>query len=254
MSPIVPSWTRSAYGTPRSIANPSPPNRSRRCWRHAGRSWQSRRRSCTRSAARRCGADRSQRSLTPRRRRQPASGRRGGAPGRLRPLLDRALRRRRTRPLTSAQEEFSLGMSPPENAAPPDRCEVCGRAIDDAVSGDARSSQLENAGNLHRVAAERSPSPPFAPAIADWQSDHAESRGRDHPYVANSIVSSAMSGGAKQSSAAPLPGDCITPIAATAPSWPLRSMRGSLSQTAAEATKRMRSPIAPGSVRLPGGG
>jgi hypothetical protein len=41
---------------------------------------------------------------------------------------------------------------------------------------------------------------------------------------------------------------------ATAPSWPLQSMRGSLSQTAAEATKRMRSPIAPGSVRLPGGG
>ena len=46
----------------------------------------------------------------------------------------------------------------------------------------------------------------------------------------------------------------FTPIAATAPSWPLRSMRGSLSQTAAEATKRTRSPIAPGSVRLPGGG
>lgn len=46
----------------------------------------------------------------------------------------------------------------------------------------------------------------------------------------------------------------ITPIAATAPSWPLRSMRGSLSPTAAEATKRTRSPIAPGSVRLPGGG
>ena len=38
---------------------------------------------------------------------------------------------------------------------------------------------------------------------------------------------------------------CSTPIAATAPSWPLRSMRGSLSQTAAEATKRTRSPIAP---------
>jgi hypothetical protein len=34
----------------------------------------------------------------------------------------------------------------------------------------------------------------------------------------------------------------------------LRSMRGSLSPTAAEATKRTRSPIAPGSVRLPGGG
>jgi hypothetical protein len=46
----------------------------------------------------------------------------------------------------------------------------------------------------------------------------------------------------------------FTPIAATAPSWPLRSMRGSLSPTAAEATKRTRSPIAPGSVRLPGGG
>ena len=46
----------------------------------------------------------------------------------------------------------------------------------------------------------------------------------------------------------------LEPIAATAPSWPLWSMRASLSQTAAEATKRTRSPIAPGSVRLPGGG
>src|SRR5207302_629205 len=34
----------------------------------------------------------------------------------------------------------------------------------------------------------------------------------------------------------------LTPIGATAPSWPLRSMRGSLGQTAAEATKRTRSP------------
>ena len=50
------------------------------------------------------------------------------------------------------------------------------------------------------------------------------------------------------------PDDRFPPITVTAPSWPLRSMRGSLSQTAAEATKRTRSPIAPGSVRLPGGG
>ena len=45
-------------------------------------------------------------------------------------------------------------------AAPPDRCEVCGCSIEHAMSGHARSSQLENAGDLHRVAAKRSPSPP----------------------------------------------------------------------------------------------
>ena len=38
---------------------------------------------------------------------------------------------------------------------------------------------------------------------------------------------------------------CLTPIAAMAPSWPVRSMRGSLSRTAVEAAKGTRSPIAP---------
>lgn len=36
-------------------------------------------------------------------------------------------------------------------AAPPNRCAVCGSSIDDAVSGDARSSRLENAGDLPRA-------------------------------------------------------------------------------------------------------
>lgn len=40
-------------------------------------------------------------------------------------------------------------------AAPPNRCAVCGSSVDDAVSRDARSSPLENTGDLQRVAAER---------------------------------------------------------------------------------------------------
>lgn len=40
--------------------------------------------------------------------------------------------------------------------APPDRCEVCGRSIDSADSGDLATSQAPHAGEVHGLAAERS--------------------------------------------------------------------------------------------------
>jgi hypothetical protein len=47
------------------------------------------------------------------------------------------------------------------------------------------------------------------------QSEAAKKAGlNDRSYVANSIVSSATSGRSKRSSAATLPGACITPVAA----------------------------------------
>ncbi len=49
--------------------------------------------------------------------------------------------------------------------APPDRCDVCGRSIDSADSGDRATSQAPDAGEMPGLAAERSHHrrPVFAP-------------------------------------------------------------------------------------------